>query len=63
MKTRDSFIWTLAMVAAVCGYLALGSSPALWSFQDWMQHLVGLCAIIGAKLGNSPLPGEWQKGG
>lgn len=50
------------MIAAICGYLALGTSPAQWSFQEWMQHVVGLCAIIGAKLGNSPLPSAWQKG-
>lgn len=49
------------MIAAICGYLALGTSPAQWSFQEWMQHVVGLCAIIGAKLGNSPLPSTWQK--
>lgn len=59
--TRDSAIWTIGMLAAVCGYLALGDSPARWTFQQWMQHGVGLCAIIGAKLGNSPLPGEWQQ--
>lgn len=60
--TRDSFIWTLTMVAGICGYLALGTSPTAWSFHEWMQHIVGVCVIVGAKLGNSPLPSTWQQG-
>lgn len=59
--TRDNVLWTLTMVAAVCGYLALGTSPATWTFQLWMQHLVVLCGIVAAKLGNSPLASSWEK--
>lgn len=59
--TRDSIIWTLTMIAAVCGYLALGPSPATWTFQQWMQHVVIACGIVAAKLGNSPLPSSWEK--
>lgn len=61
MMTRDHIVWTLAMVGAVCGYLALGTSPATWTFQQWMQHGVILTGIVAAKLGNSPLPSSWQK--
>lgn len=57
--TRDSLVFSwLGVGVAVAGYLALGDSPASWTFQHWMQNAVAIGGIVAAKLGTSPLEGR-----
>lgn len=54
--TRDSILFSWpAVIAAIAGYLALGTSPAEWDFKQWMQNIVAINGIVTAKLGSSPL--------
>ena len=55
--TRDSILFSwLAVVVGLAGYLATGPNPQTWDFAHWMQAVVVVGGLIGAKLGESPLP-------
>jgi hypothetical protein len=56
--TRDSIILTLVIVGSIAGYLALGPSPATWTWQQWMQAVVTISGILAGKLATSPLPSK-----
>lgn len=57
--TRDSwlFSWTVSVVGTFAAYLATGPAPSHWDWAHWMQALVTLAGLIGAKLGTSFLQG------
>lgn len=60
--TRDNLLFSwLAVIVAIAGYLATGTSPTTWDFQHWMQAVIAVGGIIAAKLGTSPLQGSVDK--
>jgi len=56
--TRDSWIWTLGIIAAVLAAAAnqAGLFPAGW--YPWINFLSLVLGIVSGKLATSPLPGE-----
>lgn len=58
MLTRDSVVWWLLIVGAVLTYLSQAPDPRTWSYQQTVQALSAVVAIIAGKLATSPLPGK-----
>lgn len=65
--TRDDLKWTVLMVLAVIASLALlsesvvrelGLPLAIVPWLPWCRLVTMLAGVVGAKLGNSPLPGK-----
>lgn len=65
--TRDDLKWTAIMVGAVIASLAmlsdttvqaLGLPAAIVPWLPWCRLVTMIAGVVGAKLGNSPLPGK-----
>lgn len=57
MVTRDSWLWTLSIAAAVLTYLSAAPSPATWGYGEWIQALAFVVGVVSGKLATSPLTG------
>lgn len=53
--TRDSMLWTLALLASILTYLAAAPPPTQWTYPEWVQAAAFLVATLSAKLATSPL--------
>jgi len=55
--TRDSMVWFLVLAGSVIGYLVSAKTPPTqWSYNEWLQAVSALIAILSTKLQGSPLP-------
>lgn len=57
--SRDSIVWTLAILGALVTYLlSVGTPPTDWSYQQWLQFVAAVVATVSGKLATSPLRGR-----
>lgn len=59
--TRDSVVWTLAILGALVTYLlSAGAPPTEWTYQQWLQFVAAAIATVSGKLATSPLKGKGE---
>ena len=58
MITRDSWLFTLAILSAVIVYLSNAPNPVDWNYNDWLKAASFAVATISGKLATSPLKGD-----
>ena len=58
MASRDSWLWTLGIVAAVLTYLGAAPAPFDWGWAEWVQFAAFVVATVSGKLATSPLRGQ-----
>ena len=56
--TRDSWIWTLSIIAALLTYLGAAPPPTQWDYLQWIKFAALVVATVSAKLATSPLRGD-----
>ena len=57
--SRDSIVWTLAILGALVTYLlSVGTPPTDWNYQQWLQFVAAVVATVSGKLATSPLRGR-----
>lgn len=59
MFSRDSFVWMIAFMATIVGYLSTtDQDPRFWAYRDWINFLMFVLAWLSGKMGTSPRPGK-----
>lgn len=59
MITRDSWVWIVAALGALVGYLVTAQTPPTeWGYMEWLQFVSFGLAWAAGKLTGSPLAGD-----
>jgi hypothetical protein len=53
---RDSWLWILAIAAAILTYLGAAEPPTQWHWDDSIRFAAFCVATLSGKLSQSPLP-------